>query len=154
MRIPKYYGWDTCQPRPRPRPSISDLQRVEVICLLHVIETKTSSGTVDPLALVQCLTLNLMKTFFVSLQPQSVPGLTTQQPMVQLPMGSVQPTAIIQPQVSTSQPSSIPAVAPPAPQYQWYQQMPPAVGSVAVSTPQAQTTPLQGTHPVSIIKLL
>ncbi|RMX40076.1 hypothetical protein pdam_00002277 [Pocillopora damicornis] len=77
--------------------------------------------------------------------PQSVPGLTTQQPMVQLPMGSVQPTAIIQPQVSTSQPSSIPAVAPPAPQYQWYQQMPPAVGSVAVSTPQAQTAPLQAT---------
>ena len=119
-----------------------------------LLKPKQAPALWAPLAPVQYLTLNLMKTYFVSLQPQSVPGLTTQQPMVQLPMGSVQPTAIIQPQVSTSQPSSIPAVAPPAPQYQWYQQMPPAVGSVAVSTPQAQTAPLQGTCPVLIIKLL
>lgn len=86
-----------------------------------------------------------MKTFSVLLQPQSLPGLTAQQPMAQLPMGSVQPAAIIQQQASSSQPSSIPAAAPPTPQYQWYQQMPPAVGSVAASAPQAQTTPSQGT---------
>lgn len=76
---------------------------------------------------------------------QSLPGLTAQQPMAQLPMGSVQPAAIIQQQASSSQPSSIPAAAPPTPQYQWYQQMPPAVGSVAASAPQAQTTPSQAT---------
>jgi len=35
-------------------------------------------------------------------------------------------------------------VTPQTQQYQWYQQVPSAVGSVAVSTPITQNTPMQG----------
>ena len=95
---------------------------------------------------VFCLSYFVYLFLFIIFQPQTAPGQTpAQQPVVQLPMGGVQPGAVIQPQVPSSQPTAMPMVAP-APQYQWYQQMPPAVGSVATSTPLAQTTPLQGTH--------
>ena len=83
---------------------------------------------------------------FVFFQPQytstgQVPG---QQPVVQLPVGTVQPGAVMQSQVPPSQPTPVPMVTPQTQQYQWYQQVPSAVGSVAVSTPITQNTPMQG----------
>ena len=80
------------------------------------------------------------------LQPQyTMAGQTAvQQPLVQLPVG-FQPSTVLQTQVPSSQPSAVPLAAPQAPQYQWYQQVAPAVGSAPVSTPQLlQNTPLQG----------
>ena len=79
-------------------------------------------------------------------QPQyttagQVPG---QQPVIQLPGGTVQPGNVIQAQVPSSQPTPVPMVTPQVPQYQWYQQVPSAVGSLAVSTPITQNTPMQG----------
>ena len=59
-------------------------------------------------------------------------------------MGTVQPGAVIQTQVPSSQPTPVPMVTPQAPQYQWYQQVPSVVGSMAVSTPVAQNTAMQG----------
>ena len=83
---------------------------------------------------------------FVLFQPQytttgQVPG---QQPVVQLPVGTVQPGAVMQSQMPPSQPAPVPMVTPQTQQYQWYQQVPSAVGSVAVSTPITQNTPMQG----------
>lgn len=66
-----------------------------------------------------------------------------QQPVVQLPVGAVQQGAVIQTQVP-SQPTPVPMVTPQTPQYQWYQQVPSAVGNVAVSTPITQNTHMQG----------
>jgi len=84
-------------------------------------------------------------------QPYSVPQYTmagqtaVQQPLVQLPVG-FQPSTVLQTQVPSSQPSAVPLAAPQAPQYQWYQQVAPAVSSAPVSTPQLlQNTPLQVT---------
>ena len=86
------------------------------------------------------------QTMFVLFQPQyattgQVPG---QQPVVQLPVGTVQPGAVMQSQMPPSQPTPVPMVTPQTQQYQWYQQVPSAVGSVAVSTPITQNTPMQG----------
>lgn len=87
-----------------------------------------------------------LKPSFVIFQPQytttgQVPG---QQPVVQLPVGTVQPGAVMQSQVPPSQPTPVSMVTPQTPQYQWYQQVPSAVGSVAVSTPMTQNTYMQG----------
>ena len=67
-----------------------------------------------------------------------------QQPVVQLPVTTVQPGAAMQSQVPPSQPTPVPMITPQTPQYQWYQQVPSAVGSVPVSTPITQNTPMQG----------
>lgn len=50
----------------------------------------------------------------------------------------------MQSQVPPSQPTPVSMVTPQTPQYQWYQQVPSAVGSVAVSTPMTQNTYMQG----------
>ena len=57
-------------------------------------------------------------------------------------------------QVPPSQPTPVPMVTPQTPQYQWYQQVPSAVGSVAVSTPVTQNTPMQGTYKYSGFHLI
>ena len=93
-----------------------------------------------------CRSLLQNNTLLLSLQPQYT---TAGQPaapqsLFQVPVG-VQPANVMQTQVSASQPSAIPMVAPQAPQYQWYQQVPPAVGTAPVSAPQlTQNPPLQG----------
>lgn len=92
---------------------------------------------------------------FFLFQPQytttgQVPG---QQPVVQLPVGTVQPGAVMQSQMPPSQPAPVPMVTPQTQQYQWYQQVPSAVGSVAVSTPITQNTPMQGIFKYSGFRL-
>ena len=76
-----------------------------------------------------------------------------QQPVVQLPVGTVQPGAVMQSQMPPSQPAPVPMVTPQTQQYQWYQQVPSAVGSVAVSTPITQNTPMQGIFKYSGFRL-
>lgn len=112
------------------------------------VNTVASSGYV-----VLPADANQQTAFYAPQDPQSqtlpqytstgqVPG---QQPAVQLPVGTVQPGAVMQSQVPPSQPTPVPMVTPQTPQYQWYQQVPSAVGSVAVTTPITQNTPMQVT---------
>lgn len=81
------------------------------------------------------------------MQPQyTIAGQTAApQSLVQLPVG-VQQGTVMPTQMPASQPSAVPMVTPQAAQYQWYQQVAPAIGTAPVSTPQlTQNPPLQGT---------